>query len=76
MTPRQRLPRRVIIRVLVPGVVGLVLVSIAFAVKTVMGSGSGHRYVPIDIVQLVGSALILLSATLAVIAVEKNRRSR
>ncbi len=75
MTPRQRPPRRVIVRVIAPGIVGLVLVTIAFAVKTAMGSGSGPRYVPIDIVQLVGVALIFLSALLGVIAVEKMRRS-
>jgi len=53
-------------------VAGVVLVVIAFAVKTTMGSGSGHRYVPLDILQLAGSALILLSALPSVFRLDKN----
>jgi hypothetical protein len=72
MTPRRRPP----FRVLAPGIAGFVLVTIAVVVETAMGSGNGHRYVPIDVVQGVGSALTVLSAVLALIEVGKNRGSR
>lgn len=61
---------------LAPGIVGLILVTIAFAVETAMVSGNGHRYVPIHVVLLVGSALIVLSAVLGLIDLKNNRKSR
>jgi hypothetical protein len=32
---------------LAPGIVGLILVTIAFAVETAMGGGNGYSYVPV-----------------------------
>jgi hypothetical protein len=71
MTSRHRLS----LRVLAPGIVGLVLMTIAFVVKA-MGSGTEHRHAPIDVVQFIGSALIVLSAVLVLIGLENNRESR
>jgi hypothetical protein len=56
--------RRVPTRALVLGVTGLVLIIFAFVVETAMGSGNGHRYLPVHIVQVLGSVLILLAAAL------------
>ena len=66
--------RRPPLWVLVPGIVGFILTIIAFVVETEMGSGSGRRYLPIHIVQLVGSALILLTAVLSLTDLKKNRK--
>jgi predicted Co/Zn/Cd cation transporter (cation efflux family) len=68
--------RRLPLRVVVPAVIGLVAVVAAFAVETAMGSGNGHRYLPVHIVQLAGMVLIFLSAVLAWTIRRDNRRSR
>jgi hypothetical protein len=71
MAPFRRLP----LQVVVPAVIGLVAVVTAFAIETAMGSGNGHRYLPVHIVQLAGMVLIFLSAVLAGKTRGDNRRS-
>ena len=66
--------RRVPIRVLVPAVAGLALVTVAFVVETAMGNGTGHRFLVVHIVQLVGSILILLAAVLALVEARRIPR--
>jgi hypothetical protein len=72
MVPFRRLP----LRVVVPAVIGLAAVIAAFAVETAMGSGNGHRYLPVHIVQLAGMVLIFVAAVLAWKTQGDNRRSR
>jgi hypothetical protein len=46
--------------------VGLLAIVVAFVIETAMGSGNGHRYLAVHVVQAAGAVLILVGTILAV----------
>lgn len=67
--------RRLTWLILTLAIVGVLALVVAFVVETAMGSGNGHRYLAVHIVQAIGAVLILVAIILA--ARERSRgRSR
>ncbi len=58
------------------GIVGLLVVVVAFVVETAMGSGNGDRYLAVHVVQAIGAALILVAAILAMYERSRGRSRR
>jgi len=66
--PNRRRPTAPILALLT---VGLLAVVVAFVIETAMGSGNGHRYLAVHVVQAAGAVLVLVGTILA--ARERSR---
>lgn len=62
--------------ILTLAIVGLLAVAVAFVVETAMGSGNGHRYLAVHVVQALGAVLIFVAAILAMRERSRGRSRR